>query len=48
LIFKKRPVKLTERYMRLYIIEKVVLKNVVNLKLLAFMRIYLVMNNCKI
>ena len=45
LVFKERPVKkLMERYMGSYMIEEVVLKNTVKLKLLAFMRIYLVVN----
>ena len=45
LVFKERPVKkLMERYMGSYMIEEVVLKNIVKLKLLAFMRIYLVVN----
>jgi len=45
LVFKERPAKkLTERYVRLYKIEEVVLKNVVKLKLLASMRIHLVVN----
>ena len=40
--------KLTERYIRLYIVEEAVSKNVVKLKLLASMRIYLVMNISRI
>ena len=45
LVFKENPVKkLTERYVRLYIVEEVVLKNTMKLKLPAFMKIYLVMN----
>ena len=45
LIFKERLAKkLIERCVELYKIEKVVLKNVVKLKLLASMRIYLVVN----
>jgi len=45
LVFKERPVKkLIERYVGPYVIEEVVLKNTVKLKLLAFMRIYLVVN----
>jgi len=44
-VFKERLVKkLTERYVGLYKIEKVVLRNTVKLKLLAFMRIHLVKN----
>jgi len=45
LVFKERPVKkLTEKYIRPYIVEKVVSKNMVKLKLLAFMRIHSVIN----
>jgi len=45
LVFKERLTKkLTERYMRLYMIEEVVLKNIVKLKLLTLMRIHLVVN----
>ena len=47
LVFKERSVKkLTVRYVRtyIYIVEKVVLKNTVKLKLLVSMRIYLVVN----
>jgi len=45
LVFKKRPVKkLTERYMGSYIVEEIVLKNVVKLKMLASQRIHLVVN----
>ena len=45
LVFKERPVKkLTERYVGLYEIKGVVLKNVVKLKLPASMRIHLVVN----
>jgi len=45
LIFKVKLIKkLTERYMRPYEIEKVMLKNTVKLKLPASMRIYLVVN----
>ena len=45
LVFKERPVKkLTERYVRLYVIEEVVSKNMVKLKLLASIRIHLVVN----
>ena len=45
LIFIKRLAKkLIERCVELYKIEKVVLKNVVKLKLLASMRIHLVVN----
>jgi len=42
-VFKERPVKkLTEQYT--YIVEEVVSKNMMKLKLLVFMRIYLVVN----
>ena len=45
LVFKKRPVKkLMERYVRLYVIEEIVSRNVVKLKLLASMKIHLVVN----
>ena len=45
LVFKKRPVKkLIERYVGLYKIEEIVLKNMVKLKLLTFIRIYSVVN----
>ena len=48
-IFKERLVKkLMKRYMRPYEIEKVVLKNTVNLRLPASMRIYLVVNISRI
>ena len=49
LVFKERPVKkLTKRYIGPYKIEEVVLKNAVNLRLLAFMRIHLVVNISRI
>ena len=49
LVFEERPMKkLTERYIRLYIVEEAVSKNVVKLKLLASMRIHLVMNISRI
>jgi len=45
LVFKERPAKkLMERYVGLYEIEEVVLKNASKLKLLASMRIHLVVN----
>jgi len=45
LVFKKRPIKkLIEQYMKPYVIEEVVSKNVVKLKLLASMRIHPVVN----
>ena len=45
LVFKERSVKkLTERHVRSYLVEEVVLKNIVKLKLLVFMRIYLMVN----
>ena len=41
MVFKERLVKkLTERYIGSYIIEEVVLKNIVELKLLVFMKIH--------
>jgi len=49
LVFKERPVKkLTEKYIRPYIVEKVVSKNMVKLKLLAFMRIHSVINMSRV
>jgi len=49
LVFKERPVKkLTERYVGLYKVEKVVLKNAVKLKLPASMRICPVVNISRI
>ena len=45
LVFKERPTKkLMERYVGLYIIEKVVLSNAVKLRLPSLMRIHLVVN----
>ena len=45
LVFKERPVqKLTERYVRPYVIEEVVLVNVVKLQLPSSMRIHLIVN----
>ena len=45
LVFKERPTKkLTERYVGPYVIEKVVLINVVKLRLPSSMRIHLVVN----
>ena len=49
LVFKERPVKkLTKRYVGSYEIEEVILKNVAKLKLLASIRIYLVVNISRI
>jgi len=49
LIFKKRPTKkLMERYVKLYVIEEVVSKNVVKLNLPALMRIHLVVNMSRV
>jgi len=49
LVFKERPAKkLMERYIKPYEIEEVISKNVVKLKLLVSMRIYLVVNIGKI
>ena len=49
LVFKEKLVKkLTERYVELYVIEKVVSKNVVKLKLPASIRIHLVVNISRI
>ena len=45
LMFKKRLVKnLIKRYIKLYMIEEVVLKKTVRLKLLVFIRIHPVVN----
>ena len=45
LVFKERPVKqLIERYIKLYVVEEVVSKNTVKLKLPASIKIYLVVN----
>ena len=45
LVFKEKPVKkLTERYIRLYVIEKVVSSNAVKLWLQTLIRIYPVVN----
>jgi len=49
LVFRERPTKkLMERYVRLYVIEEVMSKNVVKLKLPASMRIHLVVNMSRI
>ena len=49
LVFKKRPArKLMERYVGLYVIEEVVLSNVVKLRLPSLMRIHLVVNVSRI
>ena len=45
LVFKERPIrKLTERYVRPYVIEEVVSSNTVKLWLPTSMRIHLVVN----
>ena len=45
LVFKERPIKnLMERYMGSYVIEEIVLKNTVKLRLLVSIRIHLVVN----
>jgi len=45
LMFKERPVKkLIERYVELYVVGEVVLKNMVKLKLPASMKIHSVVN----
>jgi len=37
LVFKEKPAeKMTERYIRLYVVEKVVSRNIVKLKLLGY------------
>ena len=49
LIFKERPVrKLTERYMESYVVEEIVLRNIVKLKLPVSMRIHSVVNVSRI
>ena len=49
LVFKKRPTKkLIEKYVGLYVIEKIVSKNAVKLRLPAFMRIHPVVNVSRI
>ena len=49
LVFKKRLAKkLTKRYVELYKIEEVVMKNMVKLKLLVSMRIHLIINVSRI
>jgi len=49
LVFKKKLVrKLTERYIEPYIVEEVVLKNAVKLKLSASMKIHLMVNISKV
>ena len=45
LVFKKRLAKkLIERYIRLYKVKEIILENVIKLKLLVSIRIYLVIN----
>ena len=49
LVFKEKPVKkLMERYMRPYVVKKVVLRDIVELKLLASMKIHLMVNVSRI
>jgi len=49
LVFKKRSVrKLTERYVGPYMVEKVMSKNAVKLKLPASIRIHLIVNISKV
>ena len=49
LVFRERSMKnLTEKYVRSYVVEEVVSKNVVKLRLLAFMRIYPVISMSKV
>jgi len=49
LVFKERLVKkLMERYVGSYMVENIVLKNTVKLKLLASIRIHLVVNISRI
>ena len=48
-MFKERPVKkLIERYIVLYVVEEVISKNTVKLKLLVSMRIHPVVNVSRI
>jgi len=48
-VFKERPVKkLMKRYIVLYVVEEVISKNTVKLKLLVSMRIYPVVNVSRI
>jgi len=45
LVFKKRPAKkLIKKYIELYEVEEIILENAIKLKLLAFIRIYLIVN----
>ena len=45
LVFKKRLAKkLIKRYMKPYEVEEIILENAIKLKLLALIRIYLVVN----
>ncbi len=49
LVFKEKTTKkLMERYIELYTIEEIILANVIKLKLLVSIRIYLVVNISKI
>ena len=49
LVFKEKPVKkLMERYMRPYVVKKVMLRDIVKLKLLASMKIHLIVNVSRI
>ena len=49
LVLKERLIKkLTKRYMRSYVVEEVMSKNIVKLKLPASMRIHLVVNVSKV
>ena len=48
LVFKERLIKLTERYVRPYEIEEVILRNTMKLKQLASMRIHPVVNVSRI
>jgi len=49
LVFEERLVKkLTEQYIGPYVIKKVVSKNIVKLKLLTSIRIYLVVNGSRV
>ena len=49
LVFKERLIKkLIKRYMRFYVVEEIMSKNIVKLELLASMRTHLVVNISRI
>jgi len=47
-LMKRATKKLTEKYIGLYVVKKIVLENIVELELLALLRIHLVVNVRKI